>query len=84
MAHEHGIKSVAFPSISTGAFGYPVMEAAQIAVEAVAAAFITFNNVEKIRFVLFDGSTLTAYTRAAERFASMQTEHRYSIEKESR
>lgn len=56
------LQSVAFPSISTGAYGYPVREAASVALPTVA----TFLSTEKaapalVRFVLFDEGTLRAY-----------------------
>jgi O-acetyl-ADP-ribose deacetylase (regulator of RNase III) len=67
LADDHGIQSLAFPSISTGAFGYPVYEAAEVAVEAVAEALDSATNVVQARFILFDGATLKAYLRAFEK-----------------
>jgi O-acetyl-ADP-ribose deacetylase (regulator of RNase III) len=67
LADDHGIRSLAFPSISTGAFGYPVHEAAEVAVAAVAAALDSASQVMHARFVLFDGATLKAYVRAFEK-----------------
>lgn len=61
VADELGARSVAFPAISTGAFGYPVDEAAPIAIEAVRAAQ---TKVELVRFVLFDAETYQAFERA--------------------
>jgi O-acetyl-ADP-ribose deacetylase len=66
IADDHGIQSVSFPSISTGAFGYPAHEAAQVAVPAVVAALTSTAHVTLARFVLFDISTLDAYIRAFE------------------
>jgi O-acetyl-ADP-ribose deacetylase (regulator of RNase III) len=57
---------VAFPSISTGAFGYPVHEAAPIAVRAAVDELIAASQVMHVRFALFDDSTLKAYVRAFE------------------
>ena len=68
-ADDHGIKSSAFPSISTGAFGYPVHEAAEIAVRAMVEALPACVHVEHVRFVLFDVATCHAYVRAAETIA---------------
>jgi O-acetyl-ADP-ribose deacetylase (regulator of RNase III) len=67
LADDHGIRSLAFPSISTGAFGYPVHEAAGIAVAAVAAALDTTTHVTQARFILFDSATLNGYVRAFEK-----------------
>ena len=67
LADDHGIQSLAFPSISTGAFGYPVYEAAEVAVAAVAAALDSASQVMHARFVLFDGAALKAHVRAFEK-----------------
>jgi O-acetyl-ADP-ribose deacetylase (regulator of RNase III) len=58
--------SVSFPSISTGAFGYPVVPAAQIALRAVADLLHEPRSVKLVRFVLFDQRTYKAYAAAAE------------------
>ena len=67
LAEEHRLQSLMFPAISTGAYGYPVTEAGSVAVAAVIGALRTTTHVRKVRFVLFDVSTLRAYTRAAEK-----------------
>jgi O-acetyl-ADP-ribose deacetylase len=61
VADELGARSVAFPAISTGVFGYPVTEAAQVAVAAVRTAD---TSVQEVRFVLFDEATLEVFRRA--------------------
>ena len=66
IADEHAIRSLAFPSISTGAFGYPVNEAAEIAVRTIVEALPPCTHVEQVRFVLFDTATCKAYVRSAE------------------
>ncbi|MFP4027554.1 MAG: macro domain-containing protein [Candidatus Brocadiia bacterium] len=53
LAEENGISSVAFPAISTGAFGYPMEEAGRIAIRTVLDALPALRSVERIRFVLF-------------------------------
>jgi O-acetyl-ADP-ribose deacetylase len=58
--------SVSFPSISTGAFGYPVRPAAQIALRTIADLLHEPRSVRLVRFVLFDESTYKAYAAAAE------------------
>jgi O-acetyl-ADP-ribose deacetylase len=54
VADELGAASIAFPAISTGIYGYPLDEAAPVAIEAVNSAATA---VEEVRFVLFDGAT---------------------------
>lgn len=53
LANEHQIESIAFPAISTGAFGYPMAPAAQIAFRTVLATIGETNHVRLVRFVLF-------------------------------
>jgi O-acetyl-ADP-ribose deacetylase (regulator of RNase III) len=60
IADELGARSVAFPAISTGIYGYPADEAAEIAVTAVRS---TPTNVELVRLVAFDDATLARYQR---------------------
>lgn len=65
LANEHGLSSVAFPSISTGAYGYPVEKAARVAIGAVVNVLEKpHGTVEKVIFVLFDPATLRAYEAA--------------------
>lgn len=65
LAKGMGAKTVSFPSISTGAYGYPVGEAAPVALEAV-RDWIARNPgfVDRVTFVLFDRPTLETYERA--------------------
>jgi O-acetyl-ADP-ribose deacetylase (regulator of RNase III) len=63
VADELGARTIAFPAISTGVYGYPVEEAAPVAVEAVRTAN---TRVEEVRFVLFDQATHRAFSRAVE------------------
>jgi len=60
----HAIRSVAFPSISTGIYGYPLDEAAPLALRTVADHLRAAPLPELVRFVLFDESTYAAYERA--------------------
>ncbi len=53
-AEECEARAVAFPAISTGAFGYPVDEAAHVAFDTILAACPALHSVQYIRFVLFD------------------------------
>ena len=61
VADELGARTVAFPAISTGVYGYPLAEAATVAVEAVRSAD---TQVELVRFVLFGNEALQAFERA--------------------
>lgn len=63
MAEENGLRSIAFPAISTGAFGYPMEAAAQIALETVAAEAPRLRAVRSIRFVLYDDNALDVHRR---------------------
>lgn len=76
LADEHGLTSLAFPAISTGAYGYPVAEAAPIAISAALEALASAKNVAVIRFVLFDLSTMRAYERAAQKLLTSNTAFR--------
>lgn len=58
VADELGARSVAFPAISTGIYGYPLEEATDVAVDTVRAAD---TQVDVVRFVCFDARTLAAY-----------------------
>ena len=69
LADDHAIRSLAFPSISTGAYGYPIQEAAEIAVQAVAEALPSTTHVEMVRFILFDVADCKTYVRAAEKYS---------------
>ena len=59
---ENGIRTVAFPSISTGIYGYPVEKAAKVAVEAVCRFLEQFPDaIDMVEWVLFDDRTYTVY-----------------------
>ncbi len=79
VADEHGVTSIAFPAISTGAFGYPVHEAAPIALSSAVDAVAHAKNVRKCRFVLFDVRTVRAFERAAQKL--QQSNPSFQIEK---
>ena len=63
LAEEHDLKSVAFPSISTGAFGYPVEEAAEVALRTVLESAENLQSIRRIRFVLYGEENFEAYKR---------------------
>ncbi len=73
---RHQIASIAFPSISTGVYGYPVEEAAPIAIRTVATYLAEHPEVVLVRFVLFDAKTWTAYRDALHGWRASRSETR--------
>jgi O-acetyl-ADP-ribose deacetylase (regulator of RNase III) len=63
LAVENGIKTIAFPAISCGAYGYPVEEAAQIAVETTRDYLAAEDKIDKVIFVLWSEDIYEAYRR---------------------
>jgi len=66
LASERGIKSVAFPSISTGAYGYPMPDAARIALRTAIEYLQDHPEIQLVRFVLFGQAALQTYEEALE------------------
>jgi O-acetyl-ADP-ribose deacetylase (regulator of RNase III) len=81
LGDEHGAQSIAFPAISTGAYGYPVSEAAPVAVAAAIEALKSTSQTRHVRFVLFDADTLRQYIAAAEKIRNPKTSSPYKFEK---
>ena len=63
LAVENGIKTIAFPAISCGAYGYPVEEAAQIAVKTTRDYLAAEDKIDKVIFVLWSEDIYEAYRR---------------------
>lgn len=61
IAAAEGLRSIAFPGISTGVYGYPVEQAAAIAVETVRAAVLAFPVLEEVIFCCFSAPDLAVY-----------------------
>lgn len=61
LAVQNGIKSIAFPAISTGVYGYPKDEAAEIAVKTIKKLLKANNKLEEVRFVVFSDETFRIY-----------------------
>jgi O-acetyl-ADP-ribose deacetylase (regulator of RNase III) len=61
VADERGARKVAIPAISTGVYGYPLEEAALVAMAAVRSAR---TDVQEVRFILFDDTAYAAFERA--------------------
>jgi O-acetyl-ADP-ribose deacetylase (regulator of RNase III) len=70
LATERNLKTVAFPSISTGAYGYPVADAAKVALSTVIAFLrAEATSVETVLFVLYDSSTYNIYSAQLKKIA---------------
>lgn len=65
LAVANGLKSIAFPSISTGAYGYPTEEAARVAIAAVTDFLEKEDKIDKVTFVLFSEKDVGIYENAA-------------------
>ena len=78
IADEHGLTSLSFPAISTGAFGYPVSEAAKISIFTVIDALRSTKSVKLCRFILFDADDLRIFEGTAQK---LQNTHSFQIEK---
>lgn len=64
VAEEHGLRSLAFPAISCGVYGYPISQAAPIAIESVRAALERTRSVKLARFVLFSEADYSTFEEA--------------------
>ncbi len=64
LAAANGLKTLAFPSISTGAYGYPLDAAARIALKTVRDYLAEYSQIQRVRFVLFGRPAYEAYERA--------------------
>ncbi len=65
LAKEHGVRTIAFPAISCGVYGYPIEQAAEIAVSTVAAN--SGDDFDRVLFCCFGDEVTSAYRRALER-----------------
>lgn len=70
LAEQHGISSIAFPAISTGAFGYPMEEAAEVALRTILEMTPFLKSVKVIRFVLRDDKALRVHEDTLARLRS--------------
>lgn len=66
VAVDHGCQTVAFPSISTGVYAYPVAKAAQVAIATIKTALAQWPQLREVRLVCFDEQTYHAYQRVAQ------------------
>ena len=70
LAFRHGLATLAFPSISTGIYGYPIELAAEVAVTAVRTAVTHHATVEDVIFCCFSASDLRVYEQVLKRYAT--------------
>lgn len=70
LAEREGLRSVGFPAVSTGAFGYPLEEAARVALATVWEAAPELESVDRIRFVLFGERALAVHEEALAELAA--------------
>ena len=66
VATANGMKTLAFPAISCGVYGYPIHDASRVALRTVADYCETHPEIEEVRFVLFGDKDLLAYREAFE------------------
>jgi O-acetyl-ADP-ribose deacetylase (regulator of RNase III) len=69
---QNNISSIAFPSISTGIYGYPVEEASRIALKTVIDYLKDYPEIKLVRFVLFDSKTYSVYEEALKELSILQ------------
>jgi O-acetyl-ADP-ribose deacetylase (regulator of RNase III) len=69
---QNNISSIAFPSISTGIYGYPVEEASRIALKTVIDYLKGHPEIKLVRFVLFDSKTYSVYEGALKELSILQ------------
>lgn len=70
LAEEKEVESVAFPAISTGAFGYPLEEAAEVTFQTIKKILPQLKKVKRIRFVLYSDRDYQVFQKALERTLS--------------
>lgn len=70
LAEENGLASVAFPSISTGAFGYPMADAARVAIATVRQELRGLHQIGRVRFVLFDEAARVLHQQVLDSLAN--------------
>lgn len=75
LAEENQIASIAFPAISTGVFGYPLEEAAEVAFRTIIGMISELHNVKKIRFTLYDDRSLDIHETTLSRLLKEQTKN---------
>jgi len=73
VADELQLRTMAFPAISTGVYGYPVKLAAEVAIASAVEALASASNVREVKFVLFDSGTVRHFHDAAKSYAESKS-----------
>ncbi len=68
LAKENGVKTIAFPSISTGVYSYPLNEASEIAVNTILDFLSEDDTIKEVKIVCFDKRTYDYYVKSLEKF----------------
>lgn len=71
LASKYKLKSVSFPSISTGAYSYPINEASTIALKTVIDYLKTYTDIELVRFVLYGQKAYQVYEQSLQELAKL-------------
>lgn len=77
VAAENGLKSVAFPAISTGIYDYPLDEAAPVSLQAVYDFAVAQDQIQLVRFVLFTDGVVEAFAHALHQLVEQHTDIAY-------
>jgi O-acetyl-ADP-ribose deacetylase (regulator of RNase III) len=77
IATEHGMESVAFPAISSGVYGYPMAEAAQVALDTTCDFLAKHDQIKLARFVLFTEDALRIFKQALAHLAETRDDLKY-------
>ena len=72
LAEEHGVKSIAFPAISTGVFGFPKDRCAEIMLRAAVEYLRKGSGIERVIFCLYDDETYRIFSEELERIKAEQ------------
>lgn len=72
LALNHKIKSISFPALSAGAYGYPLRPAARIALETVIGYLNSHDGIETVHFVLFNQDTYQAFASELQNILSVE------------
>jgi len=79
IAEELKLTSIAFPAISTGIFGYPLEEAARVAIPSIVESLRSAGRLVLVAMVLFDKTTLDVFAKAAMAHPQLTSGHPYEV-----